>query len=196
MARISYVDPSTIEDEDIQAFFEESRRIGAPRPEIQAIRAHQPDVLRAFMYSWNRLFRGGIVDFQLKELCRMRVATTVDCRYCANQRAVQEGEQVAQEGKLGQLERYEESDLFSEREKVALRYTDAITWNPNDADDKLWADLHRHFSEPEIVELGAFVSIIAGGQRWIRTLDVKHGEVMFDSTGGLSEQITKELQEA
>jgi len=65
----------------IREFFEEARRIGTPRPEIQAIRAHQPDVIRSFMYTWKRLFKGGIVEFELKELCRVRVASTLDCRY-------------------------------------------------------------------------------------------------------------------
>ena len=81
MARISYVDPSTIEDEDIRDFFEEARRVGTPRPEIQAIRAHQPDVIRAFMYFWKCVFKSGVVDFQLKELCRVRVASTLKCSY-------------------------------------------------------------------------------------------------------------------
>jgi hypothetical protein len=81
VARISYVDPSTIEDEDIRQFFEEAVRVGTPRPEIQAIRAHQPDVIRAFMYFWKRVFKSGVVDFQLKELCRVRVATTLKCGY-------------------------------------------------------------------------------------------------------------------
>jgi alkylhydroperoxidase family enzyme len=110
------------------------------------------------------------------------------------QRAVQSGQQIAEEGRLAELDRYEESDLFTEREKVALRYTDVITWNPGNADDKLWADLHQHFTEPELVELGAFIGFIAGGQRWIHTLNVKHGEVLFETTTGLSEQVTKELQ--
>ncbi len=81
MARISYVDPNQIEDEDIRAFFEEAARVGTPRPEIQAIRAHQPDVIRAFMYVWQRLFKGGIVEFELKELCRVRVASSLNCAY-------------------------------------------------------------------------------------------------------------------
>jgi hypothetical protein len=81
MARISYIDPSTIEDEDIRQFFEEAVRVGTPRPEIQAIRAHQPDVIRAFMYFWKRVFKSGVVEFQLKELCRVRVATTLKCGY-------------------------------------------------------------------------------------------------------------------
>jgi alkylhydroperoxidase family enzyme len=101
---------------------------------------------------------------------------------------------VAKEGKLGELDRYEESDLFTEREKVALRYTDAITWSPESADDAMWADLHQHFTEPELVELGSFIGFIAGGQRWILTLNVKHGEVLFETTAGLSEQAVKELE--
>ena len=56
-------------------------RKSTPRPEIQAIRAQQPEVLRAFVYAWERLFKGGIVDLHLKELCRLRVSTTLGCTY-------------------------------------------------------------------------------------------------------------------
>lgn len=58
----------------------------------------------------------------------------------------------------------------------------------------MWEDLHRHFTEPELVELGAFIGFIAGGQRWIKTLDVKHGELFADNTVGLSPKVASELQ--
>lgn len=45
------------------------------------MRAHQPDVMRAFIYTWNRLFKGGVVDQRLKEICRLRVSTTLGCNY-------------------------------------------------------------------------------------------------------------------
>ena len=80
MARIQYVDLDSV-DEDVREFIETARRTGTPRPEIQAVRAQQPDVLRAFVHSWKVLFKGGIVDFHLKELLRMRVASTLDCSY-------------------------------------------------------------------------------------------------------------------
>ncbi|HEY6030166.1 MAG TPA: hypothetical protein VIU44_06365 [Gaiellaceae bacterium] len=80
MARIQYVDLDSV-DEDVREFIETARRTGTPRPEIQAVRAQQPDVLRAFVHSWKVLFKGGIVDFHLKELLRMRVASTLDCDY-------------------------------------------------------------------------------------------------------------------
>ena len=88
------------------------------------------------------------------------------------------------ESRLAELGEFERSTLFTEREKVALRYTDAITWNPSAADDAMWADLKRHFSEAELVEMGYLVGVFAGGQRWIHTLQVEHGEVATESTTG------------
>jgi hypothetical protein len=81
MARISYVDPRTITDPEIRAFIDEAERTGTPRPEVQLIRAHVPAVIRSFVYTWQSLFKSGIVEHDLKELLRLRVATSLDCRY-------------------------------------------------------------------------------------------------------------------
>ncbi len=48
MAHISYVPPDDVADLEVRAWLEESIERGRPGPENQAIRAHQPDVLRAF----------------------------------------------------------------------------------------------------------------------------------------------------
>jgi alkylhydroperoxidase family enzyme len=76
---------------------------------------------------------------------------------------------------------------------VALRYTDAICWDPSRADDAMWRDLHEHFSEPELVELGSFIGYVAGGQRWIRTLGIGHGEVLAETTVGLSPEAAAQV---
>lgn len=81
MARISYVDPSAIVDPELVADMEHSRRYGTPRPETQAVRFHVPAVAKAFMRPWKRIFREGIVDHPLKELCRVYVSKTIDCDY-------------------------------------------------------------------------------------------------------------------
>jgi hypothetical protein len=81
MARISYVDPKTIDDPEIRAFVEEAELVGTPRPEIQLIRAHVPGVIRSFVYTWKNVFKDGIVDHELKELLRLRVARSLDCTY-------------------------------------------------------------------------------------------------------------------
>jgi len=65
-------------------------------------------------------------------------------------------------------------------------WTRAIVWDSDLADDALWASLYRHFTEEELVELGFFIGITLGQQRWIKTLAIGHGEVLGDTTAGLA----------
>jgi hypothetical protein len=81
VARISYVDAAAITDPELAADMEHSRQYGTPRPETQAIRFHVPAVAKAFMRPWKTIFREGVVDHLLKELCRVYVSKTIDCHY-------------------------------------------------------------------------------------------------------------------
>lgn len=65
-------------------------------------------------------------------------------------------------------------------------WTRAIVWSSELADDELWARLHQHFSDAELVELGYFIGITLGQQRWIKTLGIGHREVLADTEGGLA----------
>lgn len=87
---------------------------------------------------------------------------------------------------------FHKSDKFDEREKAALGWTRAIVWDADLADDALWAALHEHFNEDELVELGYFIAITLGQQRWIKTLGIGHGEVLADTTAGLVRELTTE----
>ena len=71
---------------------------------------------------------------------------------------------------------YEKSTRFTAREKLALRYADAIMYDPAQAGDAMWAALHAEFSEPQLVELGYWIGFTFGGQRWLKTLSTKQGE--------------------
>jgi len=78
---------------------------------------------------------------------------------------------------LDEHQSYLQSDEFTHREKIALRYCDAIMRNPMLADDAMWKELHAEFTEPELVELGHYVGFMSGGQRWLLTLHTQHGEL-------------------
>jgi len=78
---------------------------------------------------------------------------------------------------MSEIMSYEKSGKFTKREKIALRYADAIMYEPAQADDAMWADLHAEFTEPELVELGYWVGFTFGGQRWLKTLSAKQGEL-------------------
>lgn len=63
-----------------------------------------------------------------------------------------------------------------------------LVWNPEGADDALFARLGEHFTEEQIVELGYFVALTYGQQRWIKTLGIGHGETLADTTTGLARE--------
>jgi hypothetical protein len=44
--------------------------------------------------------------------------------------------------------------------------------------------MRKHFTDEQIVELGYFVSLTFGQQRWIKTLDIGHGEVTVPTVSG------------
>jgi alkylhydroperoxidase family enzyme len=81
---------------------------------------------------------------------------------------------------------FERSDKFSDRQKAALLYTSNLVWNPEGVDDELWVRLRTHFSEEEIVELGAFIAITYGQQRVIKTWGVGHEELPAEARAGLA----------
>ena len=59
-------------------------------------------------------------------------------------------------------------------------------WDSGIADDALWERLHASFTDEELVELGFFVALTLGQQRWIKTLDIRHHEVLSGTDGGLA----------
>ncbi len=182
MPRIPYPDLNEIADPEILAILDRARRNGTPRPESQAIRAHVPELLKTFSATWEATFVDGVVEHALKELCRVYVTKTVACGYCAAQRSVDAG---ADEDHYADLLNFKDSDRYSAREKAALAYTDAVVWNADFADDELWESLHSEFSPPELVELGFFIAFTSGQQRWLKTLDIKHRELLADTDAGL-----------
>lgn len=175
--RISYVDPATVTDPDMLAEFERCATEGTPRPESQAVRAHTPHVFWAFANTWNDCFRNGVADHAIKELCRVYVSKSVLCEYCGNQRSMKSAKQGLIEDDYLDLLNFEKSDRYDERQKAALRYTEAITWDL-ETSDALWDALYQQFSEAEIVEIGFFVAITMGQQRWLRTLNIDHHAVL------------------
>jgi alkylhydroperoxidase family enzyme len=191
---ISYVDPATIEDPEILAILERARRVGTPRPESQAIRAHHPEVMKAFNHAWETFFRQGVVDHSIKELCRLYISTSVDCQYCGGQRSTVAARQGTTEDQVDEILDFATSQRFDERERAAIAWTEAITWEPTLADDALWERLHEHFTEAQLVELGHFVALTLGQQRFLKTVDVRQREVLADTDGGLAPAEAEKLR--
>ena len=182
---ISYVDPAGIKDEAMVAEFDRCAREGTPRPESQAIRAHVPAVFWSFANSWRDVFKNGVADHAIKELCRVYVSRSVLCEFCGNQRSMKAADQGVIEEDYRDLINFESSSRYDERQKAALSYAEAITWD-QPVDEAFWARLHRHFSEPELVEIGYFIAITMGQQRWLRTLGIEHHQVLAGTAASMA----------
>jgi alkylhydroperoxidase family enzyme len=183
--RISYVDPSNMKDPAMLAELDRCRREGTPRPESQAVRAHVPAVFWSFANSWRDVFHTGVAEHAIKELCRLYVSRSVLCEFCGNQRSIKAAKTGIAEDDVRDLINFETSKRFSEKQKAALSYAEAITWDLP-TDDKFWTRLHKHFSEPELVEIGYFIALTMGQQRWLRILDIEHHQILAGESGSMA----------
>ena len=183
--RISYI-PLEEMDAEMRKEMERCQREGTPRPESSAVRAHVPACFWFFANSWRDIFRNGVLDHAIKELCRLYVSRSVQCEYCGNQRSVKATVSGAViEDHVLDLLNFEKSTAYNERQKAALAYAEAITWHLN-TDDAFWTRMHAQFSEPELVELGCMIGLTLGQQSWLRLLNIEHHAVMAGTTASMA----------
>ena len=60
----------------------------------------------------------------------------------------------------------ESSELLTARERVGIRFAEKLTVDHRKVDDALWAELRRHFSEAEIIELVVHATLYIGMGRF------------------------------
>jgi alkylhydroperoxidase family enzyme len=182
--RISYVALEAM-DEKMRIEMHRCAEEGTPRPESSAIRAHVKDCFWFFADSWNKIFRNGILDHSIKELCRVYVSRSVICEFCGNQRSIKGADQGLQETHYDDLINFEKSTQYNERQKAALAYAEAIVWRL-DTDDTYWKRMHQHFNEPELVELGCAIGLTLGQQSWLRLLNIEHHQVLAGTNASMA----------
>jgi alkylhydroperoxidase family enzyme len=77
----------------------------------------------------------------------------------------------ATEDLVAKLADYELSDL-PERTKTALRLADRLTGDTPAIDDAFHAELRRHFSDEQILDLGMTITFASGWQRFIEAFGI------------------------
>jgi alkylhydroperoxidase family enzyme len=87
------------------------------------------------------------------EVVRLRGAAQHNCRLCKSLRDGNALDAGGSESLYADIERYETSDLLSERQKAALRYVDTLIWRPSGIEAEVAAGVREHFTEEEAFEL-------------------------------------------
>ena len=122
--------------------------------------AHQPKMMMA-MGKFNQAIRKGeTVDERIKNLVELKGAQMIGCEFC-----VDLGSQICRNSgfsdeELLALPRYRQSELFTEREKVALDYAVAVMRTPVEVTDDLFARVKEHFTDKQLVEITALLTLV------------------------------------
>ena len=122
--------------------------------------AVQPKMLRGMGKFQQAVRNADGVDERTKNLVELKGAQMIGCEFC-----VDLGSQICRNSGLSDdellaLPRYRHSDLFSEREKTALDYTVAVMHTPVDVTDELFEQMQAHFTDEQIVELTALLTVV------------------------------------
>ncbi len=122
--------------------------------------AHQPKMMSGMGKFQQAVRKGATVDERLKYLVELKGAQMIGCEYC-----VDLGSQICRNSGLSDdellaLPRYRESDLFTEREKLALDYTVGVMRTPVDVTDELFARIKEHFTDEQLVEITALLTVV------------------------------------
>ena len=75
--------------------------------------------------------------------------------------------------KVAEVLSWRDSKLFSESERVALDYAEAVTYSDRQVDDVLFGEVQKHFTEPQIVELTAAIAFENFRSKFNPTLNVE-----------------------
>jgi AhpD family alkylhydroperoxidase len=117
--------------------------------------------------------RSSPIEPVLRSLMTVRVSQINWCRYCVDINSSFVLQRGADAEKLADLERFETSPRFSEREKAALAYAEAITYSDRHPGDELFARLRKHFDEDAIVELTAIAGFQNMSSKFNAALDIE-----------------------
>jgi len=137
-------------------------------PNSMLIMVHWPELLSAFGGLGTTLLQPGEVDGQLKQLVAMVSAQR--CNYCQAHTAHSAHRAGADEEKIPTVFDFEESDLFTDKEREALRFGWLASLQPNAIESHNFETLRVFFSEREIVEIVAVISLFGFLNRWNDTL--------------------------
>jgi AhpD family alkylhydroperoxidase len=171
MPRLRYI----VENEKTshtRELIESAKCTGAPDPRVVSLMTRSPLGI-AWVEYWNKLLYQGVLPHKLKEMCRIKISVAHQCGYCSTVRSnVAKAEGLTEET-INDLSQYASSERLSEREKAALHYADLFKQGEHAIDkDQVYADLAKHFTDEEIIELGLFCAEVDGVGKFVKSLNV------------------------
>lgn len=170
MTFIAPLELDEIEDPELRALVVRSEEMGVPGGTFARIIARKPEQAKATLNVMLLKFTEGNVDHRLKEIIRIQLARFTEDPYSSSLRSNKAREMGLTEAEIeaGSGD-YEDSELFTEAEKVALRYADQMFLDSTKVDAAFYDEMKKYYTEPQIMELGAFIAVFHAAHMVMRS---------------------------
>lgn len=124
-----------------------------------------PGASRA-MYALQKYVAESGLEHSLLELVKTRASQINGCAYCIDMHTKDARAQGETEQRLYGLNAWREAPFYTDRERAALAWTEAVTLiSETHAPDDVFAEAQAHFTEAELVNLTMAVIAINGWNR-------------------------------
>ncbi len=154
-------------------FWIQKRRYGTVLEPTQ-LWVRSPTVFMAFMLLYRALDRrSSPLEPALRSLVMVRVSQINGCAFCIDLNSAMGRERGVDFDKLAALADFETSSLFSERERAALAYAEAVTHTDRQPEPGHFERLRPHFNGEAIVELTALIAFQSLSSKFNAALGVE-----------------------
>jgi uncharacterized peroxidase-related enzyme len=125
---------------------------------LRILSKHSPYLARwflGFVAAVRQPNLGATSDVRLRSLATIKTSLANECKYCAAHTSIYGEALGLKTADIQALsgDGYKSSAAFSEREKAAIAWAEAMTLNTAKSDSVVWQNMRNHFSEAEIVEI-------------------------------------------
>ena len=169
---MAHMKPLPFDDlpEDIQERFLHDKKTRGFTPNSIQTMVRRPNIVRAFMQLNQAVLYDGTVDEELKMLVSLIASQVAGCRYCQAHMANLSKIYAASKEKISMVWEFEQSDLFSNAEKAALRVAYSGALAPSEATQEQFDELYKYFDEGQVVEIVASIALFGFLNRWNDTM--------------------------
>jgi uncharacterized peroxidase-related enzyme len=157
-------------DAELQALFDHYTRTRGFMPNSILTMARRPAISKAFGALNQAVLYEGTVDVELKMLVSLISSVASGCLYCQSHMTNLSSIYDASDAKIAAVWDFENSDVFSEAERAALRVAMKAGQVPNAVTDEDFDGLRQYFDEGEIVEIIASIALFGYLNRWNDTM--------------------------
>jgi AhpD family alkylhydroperoxidase len=125
-----------------------------------------PAAIKAMLGLEERIGKSSI-EKSLAELVRLRASQINGCAFCVDMHTTDARKGGETDRRLATVVTWRETPFFTDRERAALEWTEALTLISHDhVPDAVWEAVRPHFSDEELVDLTLLVSTINAWNRF------------------------------